>query len=678
MVERGTACDLPGCSIKYDNFLKCMWKTVAKGNLAQWKAEFCAEGLRNGFTLGIDESKMHGHRWFKNYKSALEASAAVAKAIRKRVEVGKTLDLGVSSPELEAAVRARYHDGTACFPMSAVDKSIVSYAGEKRLASDHTRTGVNKATDMSSLSYSLETYKLIAAFLKSGYFMAVSDVDAAYTNLPLAPSIWRFFLSRFAPASSSSTYTPNHLYIHLFADFGTAGAPGTFKLFFEDVIMSMARSEEVVSVPTPIYVDDITFIDECAAVADGEMEDLHSFCAETCGVFFKVAKDRLAARRQFALGFWWDSTTLTRELDEEKLATYMLTFAEALTCNAMTLREMQSMLGKAGRAVMTLPPGARCLLVSMFALTAGLVLPWHRRRLTRKAKQDLRVLIDLLRLAKGKGYYALSHFVPGVSIATDASRSGSFSGGGFITSDGIYDFWTYGTRAARRLIDFLEGDTVSVAIRRLCPAWSGQIISFFVDNQSFERSGEAGRSRAERLNDILKEIFMLQITYNFVIKWFWIDTKRNRLSDHLSRNREDEFLRDAHGNGSEDSQSAWWHLLPHVVPRRLDDLVGRVRVLPEERGVITPLMVRQAAETRPPTAADAERRQNAVNGDQFSTLPEKKVLLHEMQYQPLWSQEVRGSTPGQRFCPTSAPTRPSSCPNSRRCHPSQSSSASSA
>merc|ERR1712185_96292 len=147
--------------------------------------------------------------------------------------------------------------------------------------------------------------------------------------------------------------------------------------------MSMARSEQVVSVPTP-----------SAAVADSEMEALHDFCAETCGVFFKVLKDRLAARRQFALGFWWDSTTLTRELDEEKFNSYMLTFAEALTCNAMSLREMQSLLGKAGRGVMTLPPGARCLLVSMFALTAGLVLPWHRRRLTRKAKQDLRVLID--------------------------------------------------------------------------------------------------------------------------------------------------------------------------------------------------------------------------------------------------------------------------------------------
>ena len=184
---------------------------------------------------------------------------------------------------------------------------------------------------------------------------------------------------------------------------------------------------------------------------------------------------------------------------------------------------------------------------------------------------------------------------------------------------------------------------MSVAIRRLCHLWSGQIVSFFVDNQSFEKSGEAGRSRAERLNDILKEIFMLQIIHNFVIKWFWIDTKRNRLSDHLSRNREDEFLRDAHGDGSEDSQSAWWHLLPHVVPRRLDDSVGRVRVLPEERGVITPAMLRQAAEVRPPTAADAECTAAVSAGKRKHTIVESKERTGLTLYRP-WTTGVETRT----------------------------------
>ena len=189
-----------------------------------------------------------------------------------------------------------------------------------------------------------------------------------------------------------------------------------------------------------------------------------------------------------------------------------------------------------------------------------------------------------------------------------------------------------------------------VAIRRLCHAWSGQIVSFFVDNQSFERSGEAGRSRAERLNDILKEIFMLQIIHNFVIKWFWIDTKRNRLSDHLSRNREDEFLRDAHGDGSDDSQSAWWHLLPHVVPRRLDDTVGRVRGLPEERGVLTPLMVRHRRlrrALRPRQMRSVFKKRSMGTSTQLCRIWLRRFARWIRQL--LWPLGFAGSNPGQRF-----------------------------
>ena len=136
--------------------------------------------------------------------------------------------------------------------MGAVSKSVESYANEKRATDDHTRTGVNAATDMRGLRYSLNTYYEIAAFLKSGYFMRVSDVDAAYPILPLRSSIWPFMLFRFC--SMLSMLLPGraqHAYAHIFADFGTAGAPGTFKLFFEDTVLAMARSEAVVSMPRP-------------------------------------------------------------------------------------------------------------------------------------------------------------------------------------------------------------------------------------------------------------------------------------------------------------------------------------------------------------------------------------------------------------------------------------------
>ena len=91
VVESGTACDLPGVSIKYSPFLSCMWKAVSKGFVDHTKATFVADGLRNGFMAGVDVSSLRGHRWFKNYPRALEFRNQVTAANTKRVqgEIGR-------------------------------------------------------------------------------------------------------------------------------------------------------------------------------------------------------------------------------------------------------------------------------------------------------------------------------------------------------------------------------------------------------------------------------------------------------------------------------------------------------------------------------------------------------------------------------------------------------------
>ena len=51
-----------------------------------------------------------------------------------------------------------------------------------------------------------------------------------------------------------------------------------------------------------------------------------------------------------------------------------------------------------------------------------------------------------------------------------------------------YDFWQYGSRAARKLIDFLEGDTVVETVRRMARRWKGCMVKFYIDNMVSSRS----------------------------------------------------------------------------------------------------------------------------------------------------------------------------------------------
>ena len=74
----------------------------------------------------------------------------------------------------------------------------------------------------------------------------------------------------------------------------------------------------------------------------------------------------MAAREQHALGFIWDSVTLTRTLEDRKLSFYLALLSEYAGLPTLNLRQMQEMAGKLHRMLMTLPPGSACLAASLF------------------------------------------------------------------------------------------------------------------------------------------------------------------------------------------------------------------------------------------------------------------------------------------------------------------------
>jgi len=358
------------------------------------------------------------------------------------------------------------------------------------------------------------------------------------------------------------------------------------------------------------------------AQVDAEMESFQEWALDIVGLVFKVAKDRLAAREQLALGFIWDSVTLTRTLESRKLESYLALLSEYAGLPTLDLRQMQSMAGKLHRMLMTLPPGSACLAASLFELMSGLKLPWHRRRTTRRLRADFMLVHELLSANLGRGHYSYAHFRTAPAVWTDASKQARYSGGGWVSACGAYDWFKYGSRAARRPIDFLEGDTVVACVERLAHKWRGCVVQFFIDNSSFQKSGAKGRSKAHRLNDLLRELLALMIKFGFVITWTWIATEENVDADHLSRGRVDDFLRTVYERG------VWTST---TVPEPMPD-IGRVRTLPEGRGNLAGGL---AAEGRAQAAAAAE----AAEFVSPSTRP-------SLPHRPLAEAEVSSVAPG--------------------------------
>ena len=103
--------------------------------------------------------------------------------------------------------------------------------------------------------------------------------------------------------------------------------------------------------------------------------------------------------------------------------------------------------------------------------------------------------------------------------------------------------------ARKQLIDFMEGYTVLQAVEQMAHLWRHCKVTIWIDNQAFQQSGVAGRSRVERLNWLLRKLLIAQVEYEFVLFYKWISTQDNHLADHLSRGRIDDFLREVWSSG---------------------------------------------------------------------------------------------------------------------------------
>ena len=600
IVETSNACDLPGVSIKYDPFLSCMWRAVERGFVDRDKASFVAEGLKSGFMAGVDVSKLRGHRWFHNYPPAIEARRAVTKANNKRVGAFKTLALGVWSASLGSLVRATF-GATAIAPLNAVPKPMER--DEVRPCTDHTRTGFNAATSLEFLGHSLDTYNEVARFLKNDYFMHVSDVDAAFPMLPFHWSLWPFLMFRFFASDDTDVMT---LYMHVCGDFGTRGMPGVFKIFFSDVVANMARSENVLTLPMPIYVDDMGLIGQFESVVLAEMAMFQAWASMVCGVIFKVIKDRKAAQTQLMIGFWWCSSSLTRTLPEAKLLQYVDMLSIMAGAKKFSLHDMQVCAGRMQRAILTLPAGAACLLYGLYTLMSGLKLGWHARRSNKGVRDDLSWLRKLLTINLGRGFYSLANFSWAPDLWTDASKSSRYVGGGYLSACGRLDWFVYGRGASRKPIDFLEGDTFMTAFRRMGEFWRFMMVRCWIDNMSFKGCLEKGRSKVERLNVLVKESFALCLDNQCIVAPGYIPTLVNKGADFLSRIEVQSGDPVAQVSVIAEDMNFW---APGTVPM-VGPYAGGTRTLEDQRGVLAsePGMkaLSKAANVRRPLSGDAE------------------------------------------------------------------------
>ena len=526
---------MSGHTLNLPLFEKYMPQAVAAGHVSQRDADFVLDGITHGFDLGVDESKLPGKVVFRNYKSAYENKATVSDALRKRVLDGKTLKLG----QFDGKPADLPGDKGRVVANGAVPKKLEP--DKVRPYSDHTKSRFNAACDLSNVEHTLDTYNEIACALRPGYSMGVEDVDGAFPCLPLRPRVWKYMYVWWFDVDQplESQDKPNTLYVHVFGDFGTAPLPGIWDAFFR-CVKGIARVAGALTLPMPHFVDDSSIIGPDEASVNAVAAKVSDLMREL-GCPLKELKSRPAATLQLVLGFWWDSVSRTRALEQTKLDAYLETLRSTLASRCVTLQELQVLSGRMQRASLTLPQNSNAYLAEVLRLQRGLKLPWHKRRVTSALRRDISSLIYLLETNHGSGYFDTTHLPLAPPVYTDAATDRHRSGGGYFTADGYYNSWLYGSSMRRRPIVELEADAVHRAACELAPLWEGRRVPVFIDNAAFFFALKKGRSAVPYMDAVIRSLHLLGIQHNFVLVPEWIPTDSNVFADALSRGEFQQF-----------------------------------------------------------------------------------------------------------------------------------------
>ena len=539
---------LPGSTLNTTKLVPLLQKAVRASTISPERYDRMMSLLRYGADLFIDQDYLRQHLparvYRRNYPTAYDNVAAVSDAIRSRVRLGRTLKLGYFK-------RCEFADlpvsQAIIFPLGAVEKPHEKNVF--RPFGDHTKSRLNEAGR--PWKHSLDALNELKRKLSRGKFMRMSDIDGAFTLLPLVPWLWPYMLFVWydVDAPLDSQKIAQVLYVHIFADFGTVGCPLEWFEFFS-VVLDLARMECVLRSDLILYVDDLSHLGDDAEALDCEGSELELFLSD-CGVPTKAPKTRCAARLQLSLGLWWNTVNFTLWLAQEKLERYKEFLTDMSTRRVVNLRDMQRIAGREQRCALTLMPGSKVLLANNFILMSGLRLPHHHRRTTKAWRADRAAMVRCLNENAGRGYYRFDDFTDGGDVFTDASKgSRGPAGGGYVLDSGPYHWWSFGSAVSRRPIDFLEGKTVVYCVEDQGHLWDGKIVRFHIDNSSFQASAVKGWSHAERLNELLRELLFLTVKYNCIISYNWISTEANTLADPLSRFNEELFLERAREPGS--------------------------------------------------------------------------------------------------------------------------------
>lgn len=252
---------------------------------------------------------------------------------------------------------------------------------------------------------------------------------------------------------------------------------------------------------------------------------------------FPVSKEKTVGPSTMMefLGLGIDSKSLSFYVPHNKREKYSQSIADFITAKYHRVHQIQKLVGKLNFLCLTFLPG-RALLASLNSSLAGVLSSngWAHRRINNNVKADLTIWSSFLAQSEGKrfsflfpAYNSKTHTM--ISDASGRIGYGCVFGKQYFSGLWQSDWWK------EQNIALLEFIPIYIGIHMWKNQISDSILSIITDNQALVAMINNFCSKEKQTNTLLKDLALLTMNNNTVLRASYIESRKNVLADRLSR-----------------------------------------------------------------------------------------------------------------------------------------------
>lgn len=362
-----------------------------------------------------------------------------------------------------------------------------------------------------------------------GALLAKTDIEAAFRLLPVHPSSFCLL---------GCTWQ-DQFYVDCCLPMGCSVSCYFFELF-STFLEWVVRQESLV--PSVLhYLDDFLFIGPGGSRVCATLLRTMERVAADFGVPLAPEKTEGPVTEIRFLGIMIDSDRMECRLPEDKVADLRLVVGAAMGARKITLRELQSLLGKLNFACRVIPMG-RVFCRRLAMATAGVVKPYHYVRLSSALREDLGVWSTFLERFNGR-----SLFLEGpmsnrdLELFTDAS--GSLGFGAFFQGEWCAEEWPAAWREGGlcKNLAFLELFPIVVSLEIWGEHLRNKRVRFWCDNLGVVQAVNAQTANSPPVVSLLRYFVLKCLMLNSHCTAVHVPGVDNNIADSLSRFQWDRF-----------------------------------------------------------------------------------------------------------------------------------------